>query len=207
MSEFTTPGALVAAAAAILDAHGEHALTIRAVAARVGVSHNAPYKHFADKQELLAAVAAQSFRELRAELAGAAGDATSPLDALRRMAPAYLGYVRRHPVRYRLLFSFAPPAESIAAVPPGAPAVSGPLASLMREADATFQLSVEAIHAAQRSGELPGSIEALRLAALLYATIHGLADLTIGGQARAEKGLHPPDAVLTLLLDLLTRSR
>ena len=52
---------LIAAAASLLDSGGEAAVTLRAVALAVGVSHNAPYKHFEDRNALLAAVAIQDF--------------------------------------------------------------------------------------------------------------------------------------------------
>ena len=48
---------LVTAAAELLDAGGEAAVTLRAVGSAIGVSHNAPYKHFVSRDDLLAAVA------------------------------------------------------------------------------------------------------------------------------------------------------
>src|SRR3954454_12005811 len=55
----STRDALVDAAAELLTAWGTAAVTLREVGRRAGVSHNAPYKHFADKEELLAAVGAR----------------------------------------------------------------------------------------------------------------------------------------------------
>ncbi len=55
---------LVAAAAALLDSGGESAVTLRAVASAVGVSHNAPYKHFKGRSALLAAVAVEDFAKM-----------------------------------------------------------------------------------------------------------------------------------------------
>jgi AcrR family transcriptional regulator len=54
-----TRDALVEAAARLLDAGGVEAVTLREVGRRAGVSHNAPYKHFASTQALLAAIAAR----------------------------------------------------------------------------------------------------------------------------------------------------
>ena len=64
-----TKDKLVEAAAALLDDGGESAVTVRAVAHRVGVSHNAPYKHFADRAALLAAVAERDFAAFSAKFA------------------------------------------------------------------------------------------------------------------------------------------
>jgi AcrR family transcriptional regulator len=61
----STRDRLVEAAAGLLDEGGVPAVTLREVGRRAGVSHNAPYKHFAGKEELLAAVAAAQLRRNR----------------------------------------------------------------------------------------------------------------------------------------------
>src|SRR5205807_8179507 len=58
------PRAVVAAALEILSETQSHEFSLRELARRAGVSHNAPYKHFADKRELLAAVSAAGFEAL-----------------------------------------------------------------------------------------------------------------------------------------------
>src|SRR5271170_4835975 len=58
------PAALVAAARQILDESGMQAVGLRETARRVGVSATAAYRHFASKEDLLASVAAEGFREL-----------------------------------------------------------------------------------------------------------------------------------------------
>src|ERR1700734_1475486 len=55
---------LLDAAVGLIGEVGPQAFTLREVARRAGVSHNAPYRHFADKDDLLAEVAAQGFDEL-----------------------------------------------------------------------------------------------------------------------------------------------
>src|SRR5271163_3285812 len=59
---------LVAAAIQLIAEVGPAGFNLREVARRAGVSHNAPYRHFRDKGELLAEVAAEGFRELNAAL-------------------------------------------------------------------------------------------------------------------------------------------
>ena len=56
--------ALLEAAIRLIAEVGPTAFTLREVARRAGVSHNAPYRHFHDREDLMAAVAAQGFREL-----------------------------------------------------------------------------------------------------------------------------------------------
>jgi AcrR family transcriptional regulator len=103
--------ALVAAARALLEESGPEALSLRDVARRVGVSHNAPYRHFPTKQALLAAVAAEGFAALSARMA--AVPATPGLGAPPGMgAPpglaagfrCYLGFAREQPGLFRLMF-------------------------------------------------------------------------------------------------------
>jgi AcrR family transcriptional regulator len=87
--------ALLRAAARVLEAEGPSALSLRALARRAGVSHNAPYRHFADREALLAALAAEGFARLGEALAGAGG---------RQMGEAYVNFALEHPQRFRLMF-------------------------------------------------------------------------------------------------------
>src|SRR5262245_42493142 len=82
--------ALLAAARRLLAECGAEALSLREVARKTGVSHNAPYRHFADRQALLAAVAAEGFATL-AERTRAAGATAA---ARRRLGPIGAAYVR-----------------------------------------------------------------------------------------------------------------
>src|SRR5260370_40371186 len=90
--------ALISAAARLLDQGGPAAVTLRAVAKAVGVSHNAPYKHFHDKEDLLAAIAA---RELSRPALSNAAPPADPAQALRRMAQAYVDWAQHPPERFK----------------------------------------------------------------------------------------------------------
>lgn len=95
--------ALVEAALALLAADGADAVSLRAVARRVGVSAMAPYRHYPDKAALLAAVAVSGFEGLHAALASA--DAAAPEGGeLVAQAAAYVGYATAHPALFRLMF-------------------------------------------------------------------------------------------------------
>ena len=74
---------LVEAAAALLDSGGESAVTLRAVASAVGVSHNAPYKHFTSRSALLAAVALEDFTTLTAAFATIRKSRSKPMRKLK----------------------------------------------------------------------------------------------------------------------------
>src|ERR1017187_4433780 len=71
---------LLDAAVALIGEVGPRAFTLREVARRAGVSHNAPYRHFASKDELLVAVAAEGFERLTAVMEETMAEASSPLE-------------------------------------------------------------------------------------------------------------------------------
>ena len=87
--------AVLQKAGEILEKEGLDALSLREVARRAGVSHNAPYRHFPDRESLLAALVEEGFQML--------------LDALarrprREMGEAYVDFALSHPQRFRLMF-------------------------------------------------------------------------------------------------------
>jgi AcrR family transcriptional regulator len=89
------PSTLLQAAGEILEKEGVGALSLREVARRAGVSHNAPYRHFSDREALLAGLATEGFAELGRELARHAG-----ADG----GVAYVRFALAHPQRFRLMF-------------------------------------------------------------------------------------------------------
>lgn len=92
--------ALVDAAATIVELHGLSDLSLRAAARRAGVSQTAPYRHFKDKEALIAAVAADGFLMLAEDLAksmAGSGD-------LVLAAKTYLRFALDHPARFQLMF-------------------------------------------------------------------------------------------------------
>ncbi|WP_193074328.1 TetR/AcrR family transcriptional regulator [Pseudomonas sp. FME51] len=94
-------GALLDAAREALEQNGASAVSLRELARRVGVSHAAPYRHFANREELLMAVAAEGFNELARRLRAEEGqDGT-----LMGMGQAYVGFATSNPSLYKLMFS------------------------------------------------------------------------------------------------------
>ena len=93
--------ALVAAATAMLEEEGHEALSLREAARRACVSHNAPYRHFADREALLAAVAAEGFRALAVAMAAASGAGRV---ALRGVGEAYVAFAVARPRLFALMF-------------------------------------------------------------------------------------------------------
>jgi AcrR family transcriptional regulator len=97
------PRRLLAAARAILDREGLDALTLRAAARAVGVSHAAPKNHFDDMTGLLSELAATGFREFAQALqaAGARAVAGHPFNAI---GEAYVAFAERNPAMFLLMF-------------------------------------------------------------------------------------------------------
>lgn len=161
------------------------AVTLRAVGERAGVSRQAPYRHFADKEELLSVVAAGYFGRIEEEMAVAAESAGGPFERVDAMATAYVGFALESPPRCRLMFG---------------PEVKGsPYPAVHEAARAVHGRFVRAVAECQEAGTLPGE-DAVEIAALVYATAHGAVDLALSGHAEEAKRLGDPLALVRLLL-------
>lgn len=183
------PRALTDVAGELLEKDGPEAVTLRTVARRIGVSPAAVYRHFADKNALLAAVAAEGFAQLaeafRASLADAAGQ--DALARLRALGLAYLRFAGDHPRLYRLLFGLERPSAQANA-------------RLARESSEAYRL-LEAAAAAT----LPPASDAreiARAATAAWSLVHGYAMLRLEGQLEAMPAaiVPPPEAILASLI-------
>lgn len=91
--------AILASASQTLEKESLSKLSLREAARRAGVSHNAPYRHFPDRESLLAALAAEGFGMLaRAQREAVAAG------GLRGMGEAYVRFALAHPQRFQLMF-------------------------------------------------------------------------------------------------------
>jgi AcrR family transcriptional regulator len=79
-----------------MESEGVVGLSVREAARRAGVSHNAPYRHFADRDALLDGLAQEGIEQLEEALAGLSG---------RELGQAYVRFARAHPQRFRLMFA------------------------------------------------------------------------------------------------------
>ncbi len=96
--------AMVDAALEILGETQSLELSLRELARRAGVSHNAPYKHFADKRELLAAVSAAGFETLTKRMVHEMARLSDPREQLFAMLRAYVDHGVENPALYSLMF-------------------------------------------------------------------------------------------------------
>jgi len=97
--------ALLRAAIAELREHGAADLSLRRIAARAGVSHGAPYRHFRNKEEILAALVWDTQEAFTSALRTARESARTPRERLFAIGDAYLEFARANPERLTLMFS------------------------------------------------------------------------------------------------------
>lgn len=140
---------LLAAAAELLAAGGVAAISLREVARRAGVSHNAPYRHFPDRDSLLAALAEEGFRELARDMRESGG--------LAALGQCYVRFALARPGCFALMFS---PALDKARHP-----------GLQQAATALYQLLAQSVQAAAPARDP----QLATLAA--WSLVHGLAQL------------------------------
>ena len=90
--------AVLAAAWDMLETEGVGGLSVREAARRAGVSHNAPYRHFSDRDALLDALVIEGFEQLEKAIERRTG---------RELGEAYVAFALERPQRFRLMFSRA----------------------------------------------------------------------------------------------------
>jgi len=96
--------ALIDAAVSLVAEEQDWSFSLREVARRAGVSHNAPYNHFPEKRDLLAAVAAVGFETLRDGMIASMDGITEGKIVLAAAAQAYVKFATSNPALFRLMF-------------------------------------------------------------------------------------------------------
>ncbi|MFY0568040.1 TetR/AcrR family transcriptional regulator [Archangium lansingense] len=156
--------ALLDASLTLISEEGFGALTLREVARRAGVTHAAPYRHFADKEALLEAVAEEGFRVMTARMKERMARESTPNRRLMACGVAYVLFAMEHPAHFRVMFGphFTRPPKL---GPPGGDTDS-------------FGLLVDSIAEGQRTGEMREG-EPRMLALTCWSLVHGLGSLLV----------------------------
>lgn len=180
--------ALLNEGAALVAESGPQGLTLRKLAQRLGVSHMAPYRHFEDKDALLAAIAADGFQQLKAclEFAEKAGSASKT--PLLREGVAYVVFALDQPALFRLMFGAGRPAGQYAELDASRAEAFGVLlrqipgkaAKAKRESDA---------ETAERQARARGC----------WALVHGLALLLLDGLLQMPGGVNTEEWIAEIV--------
>lgn len=184
---------LIGEAVVLLEREGLEALTLRGIARAAGVSHMAPYRHFADKDSLLAAVAEAGFRELSAGMERGAAAATTDKTRLRAIGMAYVHFARRHPELYRLMFGpVRPDKERFPELAEASRATFAHCASAVTDRIAASEDTDESAQ------------EALTLAT--WSLAHGLSSLLIDGRLGKLQDREHEDRLIAQIMTLFGRA-
>lgn len=163
--------ALVAAGMEILETEGLDKLSLRAIAARVGVSHTAPKNHFGSRQGLLTAIGTEGFRRHAAYLREGLPEGADRKARLHAAMRGYVGFARAHPALFELMFS-----------PVYCDFKDAKLLDAARDSYAILEDIATGL-----DWDKAGAPQAqLRSEALLWSLVHGYAKLLLGAQLREE---------------------
>ena len=160
---------IVGAARTLYMDRGPEAVTMRAVAERVGVTATALYRHFADKDTLLREVVGEGSRLLGSHLFRAL-EAPTPLERLRATAMAYLDFALAQPQAYRALFDADGEDEA---------------SPVHRQRGAIRRFLRDRVREAMDAGAIAEG-DADGTALTIWSLLHGLASLHQAGITRAE---------------------
>jgi len=155
---------IITTARGLAEAEGWDAVTTRRLSAEIEYSQPVLYSHFANMEQLAQAVAIDGFAELAEVLRTARGGATTAADALGALARAYIGFARKNPALYDVMFT-RPTALHFAAddTPPQLEAAFAELHAVVTDL---------------------GQDDADTLAEVVWSALHGLVSLSRNGRLR-----------------------
>lgn len=157
--------ACIVAAQQVIAERGIEHLSLREVARKLGVSHQAPYKHYPSRDHLLSEVMRRCFQGFAAHL-DARPHFNDPVQDLESLGQQYLAYAHQHPLQYRLMFSTTWPAAA-------------EQSDLVRDATHAFDVLRGVLR--RMHGDGAAQREAVELDALyIWSTMHGLAGVMNG---------------------------
>ena len=160
--------ALVAAGLQVLSEQGAEALNLREVARKAGVSHAAPYRHFADKDALIAAIAIDGFRKLENQLRKSSDSRKrTTASKLVALGQAYVQFALNHIDHFRVMFTLHREREIYP--------------ELHIASKACFNVLVSTLAEAQAKGDLHVGDPVL-MSEILWSSLHGMAMLLSNGQ-------------------------
>ena len=175
--------ALVAAALELIGEKGPAGFTFAEAARSAGVSPAAPYRHFRDRDALLADVAARGFEHFAAELEDAWNNGEpDPLTALENVGRAYLDFARKEPAYYAAMFEAQLPPDLVRELTVAAD-----------QAFAVLRRAAESLCARLPKDKRP---PAMMVSLHIWSMAHGIASLFARGDSARRKLPMPPEELL-----------
>jgi len=161
--------ALIRAGVEILSREGVHGLSLRKVAQKAGVSHTAPYSHFADKQALIAAISTEGFRIIYEKLSDAISHYQGkPLRQLVEGAWAYIQFALSDPAHFKVTLSSVLEREK-------------DYSGFVEMSQKSYGLVVQMVENCQAAGILrPGPVDVEAVS--VWSIVHGFVSLLLEGQ-------------------------
>jgi AcrR family transcriptional regulator len=155
---------LIAIATDLLVEDGVQALSLRKIAQIAGVSHNAPYMHFADKESVLVAIAEEGFRLLSLNIEAAISlSANSTREQLIAASQAYVRFALGHPGHVQVMFRTFDQTK---------------YPSLIENSQTSLNRLFDLVKSGQENGELnSGNTYAITKA--IWAMVHGISAISI----------------------------
>jgi AcrR family transcriptional regulator len=159
---------LIDAAEHLFATHGLEAVTMRQLAAEIGVSAMTPYRYFQDKDAILAAVRARAFTRHAEALEDAFATAPDdPVAASEAVGRAYVAFAFQHPEAYKLMFDIAQPSE-------------GDYPELMAAADRSRRTMTRHLERLAAHGKFDGDPELV--GHMFWSALHGPIMLAFSGK-------------------------
>ena len=147
-------------------------LSLRGIARHLGVSHNAPYRHFTDKESLLATIAEMGFEKLTQRLQQVLADNTlTPEEEIKALGVKYIEYAVSNPAYYRVMYSAY--ISDYQKYP-----------SLDKAAEESFTILIETIAQGQKAGVIRSG-DTRELAYVCWSLVHGVSMLYLDRQLRS----------------------
>lgn len=174
------------ASLALISEKGLAGLSMREAARRAGVSHQAPYHHFGDREGILAAIVAEGFEQLAADCHRALEGLDDPIARLEAIGRAYIGFALKQPAHFKLMFR----SEHVSHERHG---------EMLAKGDTAFDLLIRTARAAARGGV---GEENDALAITSWGLAHGIATLLLEGKLEKKCG-DDPEAQLAVAMQAL----
>jgi AcrR family transcriptional regulator len=151
-----------------LEQNGVKSLSLRKIAKAVGVTHNAPYQHFANKEALLAAIATEGFNQLIAALDVAVANVppNASRERLLAICIAYVTFAENRPALFQIMFG---------------PVKHSDHQTLFQASQNALKRLINVVRESQQNGWLGGNTP-LETALTIWFSVHGIANILITGK-------------------------